>query len=193
MIASIGISNICTAFEGKTIGSKVVNPLFIYRLLDAIKDFDWSECRVPGQAFIPVDAADCVVSGVGLNTSDPKDYVLRSYRGKVDAYLKREHALPTVGVNVVLYTEEAYALDPQVTPEEVERMQGHRWDFDPFGGRYVIVAVLADAGTPSTRSPYRFVDCLAGGNNEADTWTIEDVRAMSREIINNAKFGIVAD
>ena len=47
---------------------------------------------------------------------------------------------------------------------------------------HVVVAVLGFAGPNPPLSPYRFVSNLAGGNNEALTYTADDMRRMAKDI-----------
>jgi hypothetical protein len=143
-----------------------------------IEAYDFAACRVPGQGFIhlPKETNAFVSLGVGPRSKNPKDYVLREHRGIVGPYLKREFAAPVTGVALVVYTRDAYIRDPDITPEEVERIGDVT---------HIIVAVLAYAGPESSPlPPYRLVWNLAGGNLEALTYTADEIRAKAKEAIN---------
>jgi hypothetical protein len=43
------------------------------------------------------------------------------------------------------------------------------------------VAVLAFAGPKAPLTPYRLVHNLAGGNNEVEAWTKEDILTKAKE------------
>lgn len=166
-------SDILTALALKTIGSKVIDQsAFMSLLVRATQDHDVSKDRVPGQHFITLPpAANMYVSGgVGLNTDRPEDYVLAEHRGRVNAYLKRQFALPVESVSCVVYTRDAYCADPDVTEQERQRIGDCT---------HVLVAVLASAGPPPALSPYRLVHNLAGGNKEAMVWTADEIRAKA--------------
>lgn len=169
------ISKICTAFDGNTIGSKVVDvPGFLAALDVATASYDSSKDDIPGQhrVILPEAVYPMVTSGVGRRAGrNPEDFVVREHRGRCDAYLLREFAEPTTGIMVVLDTLDAYMADPDVTPEEVATIQP--------GTTHVIVAVLAFAGPEQTYSPYRFVHNLAGGNNEALAWKADEIRSKA--------------
>jgi hypothetical protein len=64
----ISISNICTAFQNNTIGSKVINENgFLAYLADRLSKYDSSRDRVKGQHFVvmPPDAFQYVSAGDG--------------------------------------------------------------------------------------------------------------------------------
>ncbi len=174
----IAFSNICSANASETIGSKITNDEgFTAAALKAIAAYDFSACRIPGQGFIVVpEAVPFVSAGVGPRSSDPSRYVCREHRGHVSAYLKREFAAPVTGCALVVYTREAYVRDPDVTPEEVERLSD---------ATHVIVAVLAfTEDKPSPLPPYRLVWNLAGGNREAATYTADEIRSKAKDAID---------
>lgn len=183
-------SNICTAMGLKTLGSKVADHAGFTRVLfEAITKYDWTSCKVPGQAFIQLpDAIPFVSAGIGKQDLNPENYVLRCHRGKVSAYLKREFATPTTGCAVVVYTTGAYLSDPDITEDERKRVETNF-------PTHVLVAVLAfSANQESQLSPYRFVANLAGGNKEALLWTADEIRDKAKEIINSDKqWSVVSD
>lgn len=191
LISNIVLASIVTAFDDKTIGSKVINTSAIHKgIILAVEETDFEDQRVPGQALIPLpNLLDAVSGGVGKHTQNPSDYVKRLYRGKVRLFLRRELAEPVESLSVVVYTKEAYLNDPDVLgdPKEVARIE----EKDPT---HVLVAVLASAGPQSPLSPGRLVHNLAGGNNEALEWGADEIREKARESIdyyNN--WGTVAD
>ena len=183
-------ADICSAFEAETIGSKVIaHAQFLDLLAFAVSKHDTSKDRIPGQMFIRLEGAanNMVSCGVGRPINDPDAFVLKSYRGKVSAFLRREFAAPTQQTAVVLYTLDAALNDPDATTEENERLKAS-------GATYVIVAVLATAAETSALSPHRFVANLAGGNHEAQVWTADEIRAKAKEIISfDNLYATVAD
>lgn len=188
-MTKLAISDICSAFESRTIGTKVTSRHdFEAILVDAIEKHDFSTERVPGQAYLPIPALVLFVSsGVGKKNPDASKYVCREHRGVVSAYLKREFAAPVESCAVVVYTRDAYLKDPDVTPEEASRI-------DSEGATHVLVAVLASAGPPSPLPPYRLVWNLAGGNREAALWTADEIRAKAKAAIEfNNEWSTVAD
>lgn len=183
-------SNIVTAFDEKTIGTKVTDSRAFYYFLDtAVRGFDFASQRVPGQGFInfPDRAVDCVSAGVGFRSVDPEDYVLREHRGTVHAYLKRVCAAKATGVAVIVYTVAAYLADPDITPQESVRVKDSQ-------ATHVLVAVLAFAGPKPALSPFRFVANLAGGNKEALVWTADEIRAKASDVMSyDEMWSAVAD
>lgn len=176
----IALSNICTAFQAAgVIGSKVLDGVEFFRILEhAVAAHDFSQDRIPGQGFIQLPTTGSLVSaGVGRRREDPQDYVLREYRGRVAAFLKREFAAETQSCAVVVYTKDAYLNDPDITPEETRRIEL----LDP-PVTHLLVTVLASAG-PSQLSPHRFTANLAGGNHEAQAWTADEIRAKAKAIM----------
>lgn len=188
----VAISSIVTAFDELTIGTKVLNRnAFIYSIAETISTHNFNEDRIPGQGFINVPKVVSLVSGgMGRNRDNEYDYVLRSHRGKVHAYLKREFAEPVTDCNVVVYTRDAYLADPDIDedPEEAKRIRSQK------NITHILVAVLASSGVPSKLSPYRFVKNLAGGNHEALAWSGDEIREKAREIAADVdEWSIVAD
>lgn len=179
-IVVVGISDILTAFNEVTIGSKVINKkCFMADLEEEIRKINFAECRVPGQAYVELPDKFCryVSAGVGKRTTNPDDYVTHLYREKVKLYLKRQFAAQVDKVAVVVYTTDAYLKDPDVTESEIEWLTTR-------GYTHMLVAVLASAGPKTPLTPYRFVHNLAGGNREAEEWTADEIREKSKEIIS---------
>ena len=119
--------------------------------------------------------ADVISCGVGLNTQDPSDYTLKNWRGRIQPFLKREHALPMSSCAVIVYDREAYLSDPQMSDEEREKvLSGNATHF--------LVALLANAeGVPSAYGTYRLVSNLCGGNNAFKDLTLEEIRDMAQK------------
>lgn len=199
-LIDIGISNIVTAFDEMTIGSKVLCKMtFLDIVAHAIDETDFSLTvnedgseKEPGQAVIdlPQEGQRSVLpylsAGVATRSDDdqPHDFVIRKYREGCKMYLKRSVALaqgrcPVSSCRVVVYTREAYLNDPDVQKNAEEHTRIKDSDYT-----HVLVAVLASTGDKkSPLSPFRFVHNLAGGNNEAAKYSVETIRKMSKEII----------
>lgn len=172
------VSNICTAHQALTIGSRILNRTMFNALLEiAIQNHDFNSDRTKGQAVLDLffnlpkheddrmqrafmDAAvHCVSSGFGQRSKDPEDYIARFHREQVQLFLKREHAGPVKSLRAVVYTKEAYLNDPDVFNDsrEIDRIVANTT------ATHVLVAVLAGP-VEGFVSPYRFVANLAGGN-----------------------------
>jgi len=186
----IGISDILTAFNDLTIGSKVISKKrFLNDLNDEIAEIDFNSFNVPGQAYVQLPDQFCsyVSAGVGRRTTSPDDYVVRVHREKIGLYLKRKFAAEVRSVAVVVYTREAYLNDPDIIEKEAGWINSR-------GYTHMLVAVLASSGPPSPLTPNRFIHNLAGGNNEALQWTADEIRAKAKEIADySSEFCIVAD
>lgn len=171
-------ASIVTAFGDKTIGTKVTDERsFLAVAAKAIAGHDFASDRVPGQGFIQCpEAMPFVSAGVGRNTTDPYDYVVRLHRGETQLFLRREKAVATEGCALVVYTREAYLADPDVQndAEELRRVEASN-------ATHVLIAVLAFAGPKAPLSPQRLVANLAGGNKEALVWGADEVRAKAKE------------
>ena len=182
-------ANIVTAFSDVTVGTKVTDAAnFLAAATAAVESFDFEAQTVPGQGFIMCpEAVPFVSAGVGVRRPHPSFYVCREHRGAVSAFLRREFAAPVTGCALVAYTAEAYFADPDVTPEEKVRVMA-------LDATHVLVAVLAFAGPKAPLSPYRLVGNLGGGNNEALTWTADEIRAKAKEsMAYDAEWAVVAD
>lgn len=170
-------SDILSAFDSFTIGSKVVDPdNFLRVAAEAIEAHDFAADRIPGQGFVMCPAAIPYVSaGDGRRTEDPTDYIPALHRGRVDLYLKRERAGETKFCALVVYTVDAYLKDPEVDPQEADRIRQAE-------ATHVLVAVIASSGPQAPLPPWRFVSNLAGGNREALDWTADEIRSKARDI-----------
>jgi hypothetical protein len=185
-------ANILQAFNITAVGTRVVQPdLFMSHLSDAVEVFDFDSQTTPGQGFIslPDEAFSSVSAGVGKQRNDTNAYVLRSWRGSVGPYLKRDYAAEVEGLAAIVYTTKAYLTDPDVArdSDEVSRVEA-------TGASHVIVAVLAFAGPKAPLSPSRLVSNLAGGNRSALVWDADEIRKQAKEsAAYAAEWSVVAD
>ncbi|MBU1721538.1 hypothetical protein KKG38_02030 [Patescibacteria group bacterium] len=172
-------ASIVSAFNVEAIGTKVLNSeKFTEVAQKAIAAFDFEGQDVPGQGFIFVpDAVPFVSAGVGRRTENASDFHAVLYRGRVELFLKRSCAAAVDGCALVVYTREAYLADPDVQADAKEQQRIEESDCT-----HVLVAILAFAGPKAPLSPVRFVHNLAGGNNEAATWTVEEIREKAVEV-----------
>ena len=191
-----------SAYDDNCIGSKVrefvagcepalfARPLFERYLAKAIATHDPSKDWSEGQHMValPEDSLELLSCGVGERTDNPDDYVIRTHRGRVELYLKREKALPCASANVIVYTKSAVLADPQLPEEDRARIE-------ESDVTHYMIALLANAeGVPNSRSPYRLVDCLAGGNNDAEKWSLKKVKSLAKDARDYAdKWEVVAD
>lgn len=173
----IGISDICSAFDDFTIGSKVINKKkFWDELSNETHKYEFDKASVPGQGFLVVPGAiPCVSAGDGKKTKNKDDYVIAMHREQPGLYLKRELAGEVKFCACVVYTKEAYFKDPEVDPNENVTVMGR----EPT---HILVAVIASSGPDSPLTPYRFVSNLAGGNKEALLWSGDEIREKAEKI-----------
>ena len=176
MKLSFSISPTCQAFNGG-MGSQVQNrEIFLAAVSSAIETHDTTNDDAPGQHIIQMDPAVIdaagVTCGVGRRTSSTEAYHLVNWRGQVGAYLKREHAALPGTLKVVVYSREAWKVDPDVI----------KMGLPPFDEDYSIVAVLADPeGVTSSFSSTRLVANLAGGNKAVKNWTKDDIIQRAKD------------
>lgn len=179
-------SSVCKAFEAFTVGTRA--DAFLWDIIQAaIATHDPSKDRAPGQHFImlPETALAHIVAGVGRRTENPDDYVVRVWRGRCDAYLKRHKAEQATGVACVVYTREAYGTDPDVTPEEMAALGD---------ATHVLVAVLAFAGPSSPPPAWTYLRNLAGANNEEMALSADEIRAKAKTVVDyHSEWCVVAD
>lgn len=187
-MVSICVSSVCSAFDDETIGSKVVHERKLAFLDLLEREVQRSTFNMLGHCVVdlPTVANDMVGCGYGPASPHPSDYVMRSHRRHVSAYLRRDLAFPTKNVSAVVYTKAAALADPDIDAQEYERISRST-------ASHVLVAVLASDGRKATLSPYRFVMNLAGGNRSALAWTADEIRAVAREIAANEQTSVVAD
>lgn len=192
----LGFSNILTATEEVAIGTRI-KPDYLTNFFaevvfaisatlpgsGAMNPLPSIELA-PGQWHLTLRdwTTDMVFGGVGFQTQNPDDYVLRTHRGRVGAFLRRELAQPVTGVGVIVYTRDAYLDDPDVLDNLDEFV---RIDMCDPPVTHVLVAVLAyaDAVAPPP-SVSTFVRNLAGANNAMapGTVTLEDVIAQAQAV-----------
>lgn len=191
----VAYSNIMTAFEEKTIGTKVVDkPNFLTVLRMSIQLHDWKNERVQGQANIMLDnAAKRFVScGVGARSMNPDDYVLRFYRERVSAFLKREQAVKDIHtLSAIVYTVAGYLDDPDVKDDQPEKDRIVAQD-----PTHVLVAVLATPCAEGYVTPFRYVANLAGGNKSylPGNVTVGELNDLAKRVIDyDKKWVTVAD
>jgi len=182
------------AEDDVVIGSKVGNSNNFRKALgfEIIPNHDHSKDRVKGQMFLSLNEdqiSDSQIScGVGRRTKNAYDYIHNEWRGQIQSFLLRDKAAPVASCNVIVYTREAYLKDPHMSEEEKARVQASC-------GSHYLVALLANAeGVPNARSPYRLCDSLAGGNLEASTWSIDEIREKAKESVEYANtWAVVSD
>ena len=145
---------------------------------------------VPGQyfVFLPEEANAMVIAGQGKREGrEAGDFFHREYRGKVSSFMRRRYAEAATSVAAIVYTLAAYLLDPDITPEERERVIKEN-------PSHVLVAVLGFAGPNTSLSPERFVANLAGGNREALRWSGKQCREKATEVkAVHDEWAVVAD
>jgi hypothetical protein len=188
-------ASIVSAFDAKTVGTKVTHKNFNAHLADAVGSFKFptetveEDGIVEGQGFIPIhDAALASVSaGVGKRTENEDDFVLRFYRGRVRPFLKRELAAKATGLAAIVYTRAAYLVDADVDADELARVEASK-------ATHVLVAILAFAGPQSPVGPDAFVHNLAGGNANVQGLTGSAIREQAKEIDDyHSEWASVAD
>lgn len=173
------ISNVCSSFQARTIGTKVVEAHdFLAALAKAVEAHDPTHDRAPGQYFIPLDEAIPYVSGgVGARTLNTSDYVMRVHRERVVPFLKRSRAIQPNSLAVIVYTKEAYLADCR----EAEGDEEEARRISDMNCTHVIVVVLASTQKREPLTPWRLVANMAGGNKEATVWGSDEIRQKCRE------------
>ena len=185
----LSVAPTCQSFTGG-MGTQIENSdAFMSALTEAMAKYDTSNDRAEGQHFIHMDPSvisDAGIScGVGRASEDPSAYHLVNWRGKVGAYLKREHAAAPESVNVSVYSASAWANDPDVIKAGLPACEGD----------YCIVGVFANAaGTQDAYGSHRLVANLAGGNNEAKHWTADEIREKAATSMKyESEWSVVCD
>lgn len=180
----LGFADYITAFgsdargiKTPVIGTKIIDrSMFVSLVAQRIKAHDKSKDRESGQHFIVMpELLGCVTGGVGTRSLEPADYVLRAYRGKVRAFLKREKAETLTDKSflaVVVFSVEAYLRDPDVRRDEEEAARIQKSNFT-----HVLVAIIAGS---NYMSPDTAIHNIAGGNNEWNKMTLEDIRTKAK-------------
>ena len=175
---NIGIADIVTAHLFKTVGSKIIDPIFWNILEEAIANFEFPE---NGQGYIELPAARQYVSGgVACRKDIPlSGYHVVPYREGPALFVDRQYAAPVENLACVVYTGAAYQIDPDCTPVEKERTKDYT---------HVLVAVLASAGPKPSLSAFRFCHNLAGGNNAykpENGYTLEKAIEECKKIVTH--------
>ena len=184
-------SRIVEAFEARCVGTRVrggCSGVVRSSIITAIEVHETKRQtidKVPGQYYLELQdwkapGITCIYSGVGKHTNNPNDYVIRSWRGRCSAYLKRQFAAPCESAAAVVYTIDAYGNDPDVIPEEMAELKSEH----NLGGSatHVLVALLAFAGPESPPGIGTFVRNLAFANLEEQSMTADEIRAKAKKI-----------
>lgn len=188
------ISKTCSAFNEKTVGTKVIDKVsFIKELTKAIKLIDFNNQKTVGQAVVSMDSScfSFVSSGVGFHTNNLDDYIIRKHRGYVGLYLKRIFAAPIENLDVVIYTKDAYINDP-----DIHEVDGELEEVLKVNPEYVIVAVLTNSTANKSYSYNRFVKNLAGANHNfaEHLLTVEGLIDKAKEVVRfSGRYATIAD
>lgn len=125
----LAISSTLSAFAASTIGTKIVDEKgFMEEAGKAIEQYDSSKDRQPGQHFVVAPGTIPYVSaGVGKRTNNPEDYVLRSHRGRIETYLRREVRRPLsekerADIRFDLTSEHGEMIPVDVPREEIRKL-----------------------------------------------------------------------
>jgi len=185
---TVGISNICSALDVATIGTKVIESKkqeFLSAVGSAIIRFDWATSRTPGQGVIPFPEGIPLISCGNTFVKDVKESELV---GRMHRRVPRVAALrsgagipprpPAKSCSLVIYAKEAYNGDPDVVKE------GDATECD-----YVIVAVLSSVVDSLPYPATVFVHNIAGGNkgfwpktDPADNIAGEDINDIYADV-----------
>lgn len=184
----VGISNICSAFGNVAIGTKVLPNKQLEAMSAIVACIERSIFQENGQAVLDCpELIPFVRSGDAPKSNRVEDYVLRSYRGEVQKYIKG-HLAESVAVKtckIVLYTKDAYLLDPDVAGDPIAEIARDEEEYSRIRNSnytHVLVAILASGSNESAVSPHRFVMNLAGGNNDYKTMTADDLRSLALKV-----------
>lgn len=139
------VANFCNAFRESCVGPRVVRRDRVLALI--AQAAEQAHPTRPSVLTIPEIEPDDVLCGHGVRTKDPRDYVLAEYRGRVGAFLKRRHALPTRKLIAYLTPGPVYVGHPTLTPEEWA-VCGH--------AHFVVTALFAFGPEPDTLQPTTF-------------------------------------
>lgn len=183
-------ADILSAFNSNGVGTRVTDRATFEQILDdAVTDHDFAADEIPGQGSIvmPASVIPTVSCGVGRRSADRSHYHVRAHRGVDGLFLDRSHAATAEGVTAIVYTIDAYGKDPDVTPEELERVKG-------LGATHVLVAILASAGPRAPYGVQRLIRNLAGGNRQAEVWDGDRIRTLlSDSLAYSDAWSTVAD
>lgn len=192
----IARADIVTAFDEKTIGTKVIAPFAFNNALEAAIEAYTFPANGQGFVTLPASAYDTVSPGVRrVEGLIEKDFVVRQHRGHWGCYAKRSSPrlslVPVEGLACVVYTKDAYLADPDLAAQEHKApCMGSIHEYDHGGDcpcgvlaknvkalqereritnldpDYILVAVLAFCGPKSPLPLWTLVHNIAGGNNE---------------------------
>jgi len=199
----IMLSNIVTAFETGTTGTKVLDhEAFETEMFRLVEEHEFPREDNPeahlvkGQAFIPAPTLVGMVSSGDCSLEfcqSTDDFVVRKHRGEFQMFARRSPRLPPPGFcALIVYTIDAYIRDPDVIgdPAEAERAMLAR----DQGISHVLVAVLGSSGPKPQLSPYRLVANMAGGNLKHLQADADTLRKEAAEVLSYADSWItVAD
>ena len=172
--------------RGEAVGTVAESP-YIQELIEkAIESFDFPES---GQGYVklPAGACEMVLSGVAPvpNPLRPVDFCVRIHRGELQHVLSRsgmiakrnpDAYLTPDWVAAIVYTAEAFQEDPELTEEE-------KREFDYEGHSHALITLLSGKGPKAPVSSRRFVRNLAGGNAAYNDMSLEEIKALAKEIV----------
>lgn len=174
----IGVSNICTAFDDHTVGTKVTGRgTFLHVLASIIEAIGGP--RNSGFVELPGDSVEeCVRCGVAeVSNLSKEDVHSVFYRGKWESFADPRKAAKFDNVSALIYSCDSYCKDPQVSNDEKAALIEEGID-------YVLVAVHAGAGDLGS---IRLVRNLAGGNrNYIPSGDIEEEVKLLHKVIAEA-------
>ena len=183
----IYVSDNIKAFEDKCIGPKVLDKFsFFNEVYDASTKFQWGSPKKKsyGEAFLILGeyASKNVLSGFGKRTQDINDYILRSHKNRVEAFLKREKAEAHHGV-VVCVTDRQKKKEAEGNTEQAAA--------PPFL-EFEITDIITLAGPSVILSEKDFVKDIVDG--KYSEFAIKDFIEYSRKVFShNENWCLVAD
>lgn len=165
-MSRIHLSDILTAFNSRTIGTKVTNKdAFLSYLQERL-----SATVFPSNGQVLIDMGvflrsnpGAVTAGVAKRGGIPDDgYVVRRHRGECLMFAKRDYACTPESLMAIVYSVQAYCTDPEVKEAECQLISNS--PVVDMERDSVLVAVIASVGPKPPVSSHRFVRNLAGGN-----------------------------
>lgn len=195
-------------FDKEGVGSRVLNvQAFLDLLAIRVAGTEFPECGIA-----KIDMAEAipyVSAGVGPASTNPDDYVLREYRGRVQPFLKRELAAEATSLTSIVYQAQAYVDDPEVSDEERSDIYQQALEvglvIDPSRSKeeaiadgmtkvFAVVSVRAEAGPECPMGSTRLVENLAGGNNDVLAWDADRIKEEARaSCAYEQEWSVVAD
>lgn len=209
-----------TAFDDKTVGSKVTDRVrFLEVLSAAVADFDFNaetneHVTTTGQGFIVIPTyklPDNTILRVRMPALQPLQgqgvplsYLVSAGVGlkvtEPESYVLREwrgNVKAFLKRNLAAPVESlavvVYTVEAYLADPDVDPSE--RAEIEAGGATHAIVAVLANAGPkPPAYSPGRLVSNLAGGNKDALAWDADTIRKHARAASEYAnEWDVVAD